>query len=205
MGVVWRLRGRVVQGSDSDRQTDRQADQQTDGQTYIPPDRQTDRQGERPHRVTSGLFTGSNPTQGEYNTKRAQYTNAKHISRIRKLVPSVLLLYKNKLQLNVGDAGTIDRFDLVLQCRIKKKNYTKECTKNNCKLKILYKCIKAIYNTSAAWQHRLHIPPTKICLTFDFQSRSSKPRSSTTVPSGESCPLTSSTLPQSATKGTLSR
>ena len=30
--------------------------------------------------------------------------------------------------------------------------------KNNLKLKILYKCIKA--NVSAIWQHMLHIPPT---------------------------------------------
>ena len=31
--------------------------------------------------------------------------------------------------------------------------------KNNQKSKIRYKCIKG--NTSALWQHRLHIPPTK--------------------------------------------
>ena len=43
--------------------------------------------------------------------------------------------------------------------------------KSNRKLKILYKCIKA--NTSAIWQHRLHIPPTKkheqIITTADIQ------------------------------------
>ena len=32
--------------------------------------------------------------------------------------------------------------------------------KNNRKLNILYKCITA--NTSALWQHVLHIPPTKV-------------------------------------------
>ena len=32
--------------------------------------------------------------------------------------------------------------------------------KNNCRLKMLYKCIKA--NTLAIWQHMLHIPQTKV-------------------------------------------
>ena len=35
--------------------------------------------------------------------------------------------------------------------------------KNNCKLKILYKWIKA--NTSAIWHHMLHIPPIKILIS----------------------------------------
>ena len=34
--------------------------------------------------------------------------------------------------------------------------------KNNCKLKILYKGIKA--NSSAIWQHMLHIPPTIVII-----------------------------------------
>ena len=41
--------------------------------------------------------------------------------------------------------------------------------KNNRKLKILYKCIKA--NTSAIWQHMLHIPPTK---AYSSPNRSNK-------------------------------
>ena len=45
----------------------------------------------QPHRVTSGLFTKLNLTEVE-NTKHVQFTNAKHINMIQKLVPSVLLL-----------------------------------------------------------------------------------------------------------------
>ena len=37
----------------------------------------------------------------------------------------------------------------------------KRMDKNNCKLKILYKCTKA-NNNSAIWQHMLHISPTKV-------------------------------------------
>ena len=59
----------------------------------------------------------------------------------------------------LGDAGsgTIDRFDLAFQYQITKTN--KRMDKNNRKLKILHKCMKA--NTSAIWQHMLHIPPIK--------------------------------------------
>ena len=39
--------------------------------------------------------------------------------------------------------------------------------KSNRKFKILYKYIKA--NTSAIWQHRLHIPPTKVLKEFREQ------------------------------------
>ena len=47
------------------------------------------------HKVTSSLFTGSSPTQVEYNTKHIQYTNVKHINIIRKLVSSVLQMAHN--------------------------------------------------------------------------------------------------------------
>ena len=59
------------------------------------------------------------------------------------------------------DAGTIDRFGLAFQYQIKK--LIKKMDKNNCKLKILYKCIKA--NTSAISQHMLHILPTKVLIS----------------------------------------
>ena len=41
--------------------------------------------------------------------------------------------------------------------------------KNDCNLKILYKCIKA--NTSPIWQHMLHIPPTKVLLTAQTKQK----------------------------------
>ena len=37
-------------------------------------------QPSQPHRVTSGLFTKSNLTQVEYNTKHAHFKNVKHIN-----------------------------------------------------------------------------------------------------------------------------
>ena len=37
-------------------------------------------QPSQPHRVTSGLFTKSNLTEVEYNTKHAHFTNVKHIN-----------------------------------------------------------------------------------------------------------------------------
>ena len=44
--------------------------------------------------------------------------------------------------------------------------------KNNCKLKILYKCIKT--NTSAIWQHMLHIPPTKVFISPNCSNKKDK-------------------------------
>ena len=66
--------------------------------------------------------TGS---QVEYDTKHAHYMNVRHTNIIRKVVPLVSLLYKNKWHIKSGDAGTIDRFDLTFQYQIKtyvKKN-----------------------------------------------------------------------------------
>ena len=56
----------------------------------------------QPHRVTPGLFTNSNLTQVEYNTKHAHFTftNIKHINIIRKLVPFVLLICCHKKMAN---------------------------------------------------------------------------------------------------------
>ena len=53
--------------------------------------------------------------------------------------------------------------------------------KNNCKLKKLYKCIKA--NISAIWQHNimLHIPPTKV-LSSPNRSNKQKDKSHTKEP-----------------------
>ena len=66
------------------------------------------------------------------------------------------------MALQLGDAGTINHFGLAFQYQIK-KYIKKRIDKSNCKLKILYKCIKA--NTSVMWQHMLHIPPTKILIS----------------------------------------
>ena len=44
--------------------------------------------------------------------------------------------------------------------------------KNNRKLKILYKCIKA----SAIWQHMLHIPPTKVLISKPIEQTNKKTR-----------------------------
>ena len=93
----------------------------------------------------------------QYKTN-ACFTNVKHINIIRKLALSILLSYKKLLQIKLGDAGTIDRFGLAFQYQIN-KILKKRMDKNNRKLKILYKRIKA--NTSAIWQNMLHISPTK--------------------------------------------
>ena len=72
------------------------------------------------HMVTSGLFTESNLTEVEYNTKHAHFTHVKQINIIRKLVPSVL-----QWQIKLGDASTIDHFGLEFQYQIKKQKWTK--------------------------------------------------------------------------------
>ena len=59
-------------------------------------------------------------------------------------------------------ASTIDHFDLAFHYQII-KIIKRRMDKNNCKLKILYKYIKA--NTSAIWQHMLHIPPGKVLVS----------------------------------------
>ena len=60
-----------------------------------------------------------------------------------------------KCKIKLGDAGTIDRFGLAFQYQIK-TIIKKRMDKCNCRLKILYN------NTSAIWQHMLHIPTTKV-------------------------------------------
>ena len=64
----------------------------------------------RPHRITSGMFTKSNLTQVEHNTKHAQFTNVNHLNIIRK---SLWYHSYKKWQIKLGKAGTIDRFGLV--------------------------------------------------------------------------------------------
>ena len=63
----------------------------------------------------------------------------------------------------LGDDGTIDRFDLAFQYQIFSKEYKERMYKNNRKLKLLYKCITA--NTSAIWQHMLHILSAKVLIS----------------------------------------
>ena len=43
------------------------------------------------------------------------------------------------MQIKLGDVGTIDRLGLAFEYQMKKN---KKMDKNNCKFKILYKCIK---------------------------------------------------------------
>ena len=78
----------------------------------------------------------------EYSTKHVHYyTNVKHINIIRKLInPFGIAVIKN-WQIHLGDAGTIDRFDLAFQFRIF-KNCKKRMDKNNRKLNILFHGIK---------------------------------------------------------------
>ena len=81
-----------------------------------------------------------------------QNTNVKPIFGIALVI---------KWQIKLGDAVTTDRFGLAFQYQIFNNIY-KRTDKNNPKLKI-HKCIKT--NTSAIWQHMLHIPPTKVLIS----------------------------------------
>ena len=109
------------------------------------------------HRVISGLFTSSSLTRCIQYKTCTLYTKVKHINIIRKLVLSVLLSSK-KWQIKLGDADTIDRFGLAFQYQIK-QIIKKRMDKNNCKLKILYKCMKAntspIYGSISCAYHQL--------------------------------------------------
>ena len=62
---------------------------------------------------SSGLFTSSNLTQVEYNTKHAHYNiyKRKTYKRNPKVSPFGIALVK-KWPIKLGDAGTIDRFSL---------------------------------------------------------------------------------------------
>ena len=121
-------------------------------------------QPSQPHRViTSVLFTKSNITEVEYNAKHAQYIyiyiyKRKTYQHNPNVSPFGIALVE-KWQIKLGDAGIIDRFGLLFQYQMLHKRMDKDY----CKLKLLYKCIKA--NTSAIWQHMLHIPPTKVLIS----------------------------------------
>ena len=64
-------------------------------------------------------------------------------------------------QIKLGEAGTIDCFNLAFQYQIKK--IIERMDKNNHKLKILCKCMKV--KNSAIWQHMLQISPTKVLIS----------------------------------------
>ena len=66
------------------------------------------------------------PWNTNYNTKHAQYTNVKHNPKVG---PFGFALVK-KRQIKLGDAGTIDCFDLVFQNQITKMLKNKGQTKS---------------------------------------------------------------------------
>ena len=83
--------------------------------------------------------------------------------------------------LQLGDAGTIDRFGLAFHYQIEKHTH-KNMDKNNRKLKIPYKYIKA--NTGAIWQHMLHIPPTKIFISQLLKNKTEARATQKSLPFG---------------------
>ena len=114
-------------------------------------------------RSPGGFFISSNLTQVTYNkhldyleyiTKRVHYTNINNINIILKLVPSIALVKKERWQTELGDAGTIDCFDLAFQYQIIKNIFLMD--KSNHKLKILHKCIQA----------NIPVPCGRICCTY---------------------------------------
>ena len=110
---------------------------------------------------SSGLFTKSNLTQVEYNTKHAHFYNHKTYKH-NTIVTPFRIAFVKKMANKLGDAGTIWHFGLAFQYqikKIKKKNGQKQSQNK------ITKCILIKANIPAIWRHMLHILPTKIAIS----------------------------------------